>query len=155
MGHTPGNSVLLWEFREPHSDRWKIMGLDWSAESWHLRWASVGQHSPAQEQQAWGAPCQHRRKTRSPSAVERRGTVFLCLAQRAWGERGRESIIKMVDPWHTQTLESTSWKRGKVWLPMGKWKASQRSFHGTIRVYCLKKFFWSIFKETRFSPGSC
>lgn len=32
-------------------------------------------------------------------------------------------------------LEGTSWKGEEVWLPMRKRKASQRSFHGTIRVY--------------------
>lgn len=83
----------------------------------------------------------------------RKGAAFFGLAQRAWGERKEEITYKMVDLWHTQRLEGYFLAGEKVWLPMGKCKASQRSFHGTVRLYCLKQFFGSIFKETRFSPG--
>lgn len=82
----------------------------------------------------------------SPLAMEKKGAIIFCLAQHAWEER-REGI-NYKKWWLLGTLrvlEGISWKGKKVWLPMGKSKASQRTFHGTIRVYYLKKIFLKYF----------
>lgn len=153
MVHTPGNTVLASESAENHAvihrKSWSWVGVQRAGICW---W-----HCPAQPRT--GTPGQRNtlpmgeEDTEPHSHGERKWAVFFGLAPRAWGERREGIIYKMVDPWHTQTLGGYFLDGDKVWLPMGKWKASQRSFHG--RVYCLKKFFWSIFKETRFSPGCC
>lgn len=82
----------------------------------------------------------------SPLAMEKKGTIIFCLAQHASEERREEINYKnggslaYSEPW--KVLPG---REKKVWLPMGKSKASQRTFHGTIRVYYLKKIFFEVF----------
>lgn len=75
------------------------------------------------EPQTRRAVCQWERRTRSPIAMERKSMDFFCPSIKVleWGER-RESITKMVDPWHTQSLGRDFLGRGKSLAACGEVK---------------------------------
>lgn len=155
MVHTPGNAVFAPESVEEHSEREKIMELI-VGEPRASICSETSLASPAQNRN-WGpAPCQCETKARSPTAMGRKGRVFLCLAQSASDERREGTNYKnggslaYTELW--KVLPGKEKKSGWLW-------GSRRLARGVSMVWLehiiRKKNFGSIFKETRFSPGCC